>query len=224
MEVIHDGVGSASTHMERDRLLITKGGDHPLLRLYDWNDFCITTGVFLDPASLVDLDRCQQAKVEVAKRPTGGGLLFHGADCALSLFIPGHQMAGNGEEWCARINERLLQAVSRFLPSHDQEGSERSTLRCRFCMSQITAYDLVWRGMKIGGCAERKTRFGVLHQASLFVTPPNWEKIAVFLKDPGELYRMQQTSQSLSLLAQREIGKGEIATAIHESFLEWSIE
>ncbi len=195
----------------------------PRLRFYEWESFCITTGIFHDPAALVHLDRCRSMKIDVAIRPTGGGVLFHGADCALSIFLPRSVVTGSAEVLCHAINERLLLAISRFLPPEPKERAKMSQHQCRFCMSQVTPFDLVWGGIKIGGCAQRKTAAGLLQQVSLFVVAPDWGRIEACVKDPKEVIDMQETSRSIEQLAQQRICRKELQTAIYSNFVEWSI-
>ncbi len=209
--------------MEVDRELIMKGGLYPRLRFYQWNGFCITAGMFLESHALLDFDYCQRMNVEMAKRPTGGGVLFHGSDCALSLFFPGKTIDGTVEECCRRINEPIVKALRQVLPPEESVSDVRSHGRCQFCMAQATVFDLVWGGKKIGGCAQRKTRAGLLHQVSLFLTAPDWKSIAPCVKDGDEIRRMQQVSRSLEEMAQRAILQYEIHEAITNSFLEWRI-
>ena len=88
MDVIFDSRAKASFQMQKDKELIERGRDLPLLRFYEWEGFCITTGIFIEPEKFVDLERCSERGIEIAKRPTGGGLLFHGFDPFFSFLSP----------------------------------------------------------------------------------------------------------------------------------------
>jgi lipoate-protein ligase A len=224
LEVVNDTKGSAHHHMEVDRALIVEGNACPRLRLYEWDGLSITVGIFLDPAPLLHLEQCRRMNIEIVKRPTGGGLLFHGSDLALSLFVPGQPLGESVEEWCCRVNECLLRAIRPYLPPEGGGDCELSKERCRFCMSQVTAFDLVWGGRKIGGCAQRKTRVGILHQASLFLTSPNWERIALCIRNVDDVRRMQQVATPLDRLTDLQICREELQDAIINSFLDWNIQ
>lgn len=222
IEIVYDSTGSASHHMEVDRALIMTGNSCPRLRIYRWAGFSITAGLFVDPAQLLDLDQCRRMNVEIAKRPTGGGVLFHGSDLAVSFFVPGQKLQGSVEEWCHQINERLIQAVCPFFPKEQMDEVVRSKERCRFCMSQVTGFDLLWGGKKIGGCAMRKTRAGILHQTSLFLTAPDWKRIAMCVTDAEDVGRMQQMSTSFDRLTVRKVPLDEVQEAIVNNFLQWN--
>jgi lipoate-protein ligase A len=206
--------------MEVDRALIMKGNEHPRLRFYEWDGLSITAGIFSDVEALLHVEECRCMNVEIAKRPTGGGLLFHGADLALSLFVPKHALQGAVPECCSRMNELLLNAIRPYLLPEDNEDDVRSKERCRFCMSQVTAFDLVWGGMKIGGCAQRKTRAGILHQASVFLTAPDWKRIAMCVKDADDVRKMQQVSIPLERLTNCDVLREMLQEAITNSFIE----
>jgi lipoate-protein ligase A len=223
-EIAKDPRASASFHMDIDRALVMKGYLKPRLRLYEWNGFSITSGIFSEPALLLNMEQCRMMNVQIAKRPTGGGLLFHGSDLALSVFIPTPLLQGTVEEWCTKINDRVLHALSLFLPPQHETDAVRSHERCRFCMAQVTPFDLVWDGKKIGGCAQRKTKEGLLHQTSIFVSSPDWKSICCCVRDPEDVKQMEFMSVSLDCLVQGAICRKEVQEAIIQSFVNWSIE
>jgi lipoate-protein ligase A len=181
----------------------------------------VTAGLFADPAAILDLDGCQRMDVEIAKRPTGGGVLFHGADLSFSIFLPGSPMQGSVEECCQQINAHVIAALRPYGPSEYKGEVVCSRHRTGFCMSQVTAFDLVWNGKKIGGCAMRKTRHGMLHQTSIFLTSPDWGTIAQCVKDRESVREMQQTSVSLDHLLNQQIPREVLQESIITSFMEW---
>jgi len=223
LEILQDKKASASYHMDVDRALAMNGSRHPLLRFYEWEGLSITAGIFSDPETLLDVPVCRQMKIDIAKRPTGGGILFHGSDFALTLFVPIHALSGSVEEWCQKINHRLLKSLAPFLPLDQESDSVRSKERCRFCMSQVTDFDLVWNGKKIGGCALRKTRTGLLHQASLFISAPDWERIIPCVRKIEDVQTMQQSSIPLDQLTHSPMVRSRIQESISNTFLDWKI-
>lgn len=223
LEIIYDTKASASHHMQVDRELVMRGGEHPQVRFYEWERFCVTAGMFSNPDSLLDLQECCTQNIEIAKRPTGGGVLFHGADLAFSVFLPKGLMQGTVEECCKRINTTVRTALSPFLLLEKNEKTEYSSRQAGLCMSQVTACDLVWNGKKIGGCAQRKTRHGILHQTSLFLTSPDWPKISLCVKEKEKIKEMQQICVPLDQLVRAQISRKIIQMALAESFLSWRI-
>ena len=192
-----DGVASAESHMQRDRDLITKTIEAPIVRFYEWDCLCATVGYSVQPEVYVRPD-----VLPIAKRPTGGGILFHGHDLAFSILVPRTHwlLALTVAEACGHLNGAISSALSHVLPEMLPKVPEnRSDLP--FCMAQPTPYDLLWAGYKIGGCAQRRTRFGLLHQVSLFWQTPPWESIATCVFEPSVVADMKRVCRSL-----RELG------------------
>ena len=203
--------------MKIDHDLVTSGLPHPHLRIYDWARPAITAGLFSDPERLLDLDRCCTLGMDVVKRPTGGGVLFHNKDLVCAIFVPGETAMG---PLCDEISARLLRALAPFLPPKSSSSIASDTRAVRFCMAQRAPTDLFWNGTKIGGCAQRTSRFGVLHQTSIFLHTPNWEEIAPFVRCADDLRAMQITSTSLEEICPRPINRQSVREAIAKQFKE----
>ena len=198
MDIIYEGRATAAFHMQQDRELITHGRGAPLLRFYEWEKVCITTGMFIDAEKFVDLEKCREHEIEIAKRPTGGGLLFHGHDMPFTLFFPANHplFVLPIAQGCAEINDTIRHALSPWLPRDTKTSCVGRSQRCELCMAQKTGFDLLWSGYKIGGCAQRKTKKGLLHQVSLFFTLPDWELLSLVLCRDEDLYAMQKESKA----------------------------
>src|SRR5512136_1407766 len=60
----------------------------PILRLYGWSPTAFSFGRFQHPEETVSLEQCKAAGVQVVRRITGGGLLYHGSELTYSLVCP----------------------------------------------------------------------------------------------------------------------------------------
>jgi len=191
-EIIDTGVSSAEENMRFDAELLEKLGERkrPVLHLYDWKRDSITYGLFVDPAAYLDLKEIEAAGVDLAKRPTGGGIVFHAWDLAFSVLVPASDPLFSNKtlanyEW---VNARVLEAAKEFaggetafeLTPVDFEASD--TACQRFCMARPTKYDVVWKGRKIAGAAQRKTKEGFLHQGTVALSLPPREALGRLLK------------------------------------------
>ncbi|MXY38044.1 MAG: lipoate--protein ligase family protein [Cenarchaeum sp. SB0664_bin_35] len=56
-----------------------------VLRIYGWSRPCITIGYFQGVREEVNLDRCEHSQVDVVRRITGGGAVFHDMEVTYSL-------------------------------------------------------------------------------------------------------------------------------------------
>jgi len=208
--------------MQKDKELIETGRPSSLLRFYEWESLCITTGIFVDPKDFVDLNACAERGIEIAKRPTGGGLLFHGKDIPFTLFYPtNHPLyALPVAQSCERINREIVTALSPWLYLDEGVCEVKGGERCQLCMAQKTVFDILWSGYKIGGCAQRKTKEGLLHQVSLFFENPCWDVISRLLCREEDLYSMQKATRSFETCMKTLPSRREIQKAIKNKFLQ----
>ncbi len=181
--VVDSGRKSALEHMQIDTELLL-GVDSPLLRFYDWSQESITYGYFIDPANWL-----HEAVINRARRPTGGGLIFHEGDFSFTLALPlSCELTQKPViERYKIINSHVLKAVYSLLPERtfvlEQACNHEGSID-QLCMANPTAYDLLLAGKKVGGSAQRKNKQAFIHQCSLFLLPPSWERIGKQLLDP----------------------------------------
>lgn len=192
--VVDEGIGSAFTHMERDRNMLAQGFSSPRLSFYEWDAFCVTYGLFSQPENVLNLDACKEEKIEVAQRPTGGGIFFHEGDVPFSLFLPNSHVFQDSsfEAFWAKIQESVISALN---PSFEGQCEESPpSIVGRFCQVDAQGCDFVWKGKKFGGAAFRKSKQGILCQATFFCHALPWEKVGLALKDKNVLNVMKQIS------------------------------
>jgi lipoate-protein ligase A len=118
----------------------------------------------------------------LVRRPTAGGLVPHDADWTYSLvFPPSHWwFQFRAEESYRRLHEWLADAFSRLQLSAELASGPAKTAPGQ-CFAGPEKFDLLWRGTKIAGAAQRRTRDGMLIQGSIQPLPPGlaraaWEK------------------------------------------------
>ena len=217
IEIIQDQSRTAVCHMEMDRRLVMGGHPQAHLRIYEWSEPAITAGLFSEPERLLNLEHCHARRLEVVKRPTGGGILFHDQDLVCAFFIPN---ATEIEPVCEAINAKMRAVLSIFLPALDTIPCTTDAGASRLCMAQTAALDLVWKGRKIGGCAQRKTRFGILHHTSIFLNKPDWETIASCVQHASDISAMQENSTSLEEISSQPIDRQSVREAIVHQFMQ----
>lgn len=176
IEVIDTGVRSASENMMLDEALLKDLAfvDHPILHLYDWETASATYGYFVDPVQFLNMEAVEESKLSLARRPTGGGIVFHNCDLAFSVLIPASHpsFSHNPLENYSFVNHLVIKTIEKFLTTSHPLLLPVEPLpldeACRhFCMAKPTKYDVMIQGKKVGGAAQRKTRNGYLHQGSI---------------------------------------------------------
>ena len=145
----------------------------PTLRFYEWDGPSVTYGYFLNPSDYFK----PHSQLNFARRPTGGGVIFHLDDLAFSIVVPASHpfYSLNSLHSYQMINGLVLEAIRKVVPLEGlilQEDLPEAP-RGGFCMAKATKYDLLHEGKKVGGAAQRKTKKGLLHQCSLCLQVPN---------------------------------------------------
>ena len=92
-QILDTGIAAAQENMDLDGRLLRdlNPAGSPILHLYEWARPSATYGYFADPAKHLDLEKTRARGVELGRRPTGGGIVFHIWDFAFSFLMPsGH--------------------------------------------------------------------------------------------------------------------------------------
>lgn len=183
-KIIDTGVDRAEVIMQKDQNLLESIAQEksPILHFYEWDGPSATYGYFLDPTQFFSMDALVKTGLQIARRPTGGGIIFHLWDFAFSALIPASHPAfsQNTLQNYATINLRVLAVVEEFLKVSgceltDQDGQILGAFCANFCMAKPTRYDVMLGGKKVAGAAQRKTKDGLLHQGSLSLIMPSKE-------------------------------------------------
>ncbi len=196
----------------------------PLLHFYRWERPCLTYGTFMDPSLYLHVDGVEEKGLHMARRPTGGGIIFHLTDLAFSLLIPSHYpgFSFNTLENYRWVNERVREIIGRLMGKQIDllsigSGSLSKESRM-FCMASPVQYDLMVEGKKVGGAAQRRKKHGFLHQATLSLSPPPYALLGRLLKYPeGVLTDMRQQGGFLLSSSSTEKDRKEAEKEIQEA-------
>ncbi len=170
-----------------------------LLKFYDWENKSITFGHFITLEEHLSMHSLEKLNIDVAKRPTGGGVIFHFDDLSFSLLIPKKSplFRENTLESYAVVNEVIGKALKEVFNEAAVLFEKKGKISS-FCMASPTIYDLMLFGKKIGGAAQRRSREGVLHQTSLQLLCPEESVLRALLKKPeGLLEEIKKNSFSV---------------------------
>jgi len=174
--IVDSGKRNATENMALDEALLLdlEGETRPILHFYDWENDSATYGYFVEPEKFLNMDGVAKHHLSLARRPTGGGIVFHNCDFAFSVLVPSASpfFSQNPLENYAFINGRVLKAIQQFTAVSPtsllvEEPLALDTCCRHFCMAKPTKYDVMLGGKKVGGAAQRKTRLGYLHQGSI---------------------------------------------------------
>ncbi|MGR3972966.1 MAG: biotin/lipoate A/B protein ligase family protein [Candidatus Rhabdochlamydia sp.] len=175
---------------------------NPILHLYDWERPSLTYGFFARPEKLLNLEAVQRRGFDLARRPTGGGVVFHMWDLAFSVLIPSGCLlySQNTLENYALINQVIFTVVQEFVGSTallsltPSDTVIQNPEEAFFCMARPTKYDLVVGDKKIAGAAQRKMKQGFLHQGTIALQFPNLNLLDELLPSSHVREAMRKTT------------------------------
>ncbi len=188
---------------------IGSGKSPPTIRFYGWTPQAISIGYFQSLEREVDLERCEKEGIDVVRRRTGGGAVFH--DREITYSIIGKQelfpkdILESYREICGCIVNALgiLGIESEFKPINDI----------------ITKAD----GKKISGNAQTR-RGGVLLQHGTLLYEVDVDQMFSVLRVPDEKIKDKMIAtvkeRVTSVRAQKDVSESEVLDALKKGFLK----
>jgi lipoate-protein ligase A len=164
--VFRSGPGEPARNMAWDEALLEAVArlGRPILRFYGWTEPAATFGYGQHYRQVAGWTSLRP----LIRRPTGGGLVPHDADWTSSLvFPPSHA-------WYHLPAPDSYRAVHQWIHAAFAAQGIRTELALRpekqalgQCFIGAEKFDLLWRGAKVAGAAQRRNRHGLLVQGSV---------------------------------------------------------
>jgi lipoyltransferase/lipoate-protein ligase len=187
------------------------------LRLYRWKPSAVSIGKFQNPEREVYVESCKERGVDLIRRITGGGAVYHDAENEITYSVVAGKRdleAADIAAAYARIYASLVEAVKILGVTADfNEGNERA------------CPNLTVGGKKISGSAQCHKAGTVLQHGTLLVRV-NLERMFTFLRAPSaktcveivDVARHKITSVSDEL--GKDVSMEEVNEALVEGFQE----
>lgn len=209
-QILESGIKSAEENMSLDAKLLEslKKDDDPILHLYGWKKKSATYGYFIKTEDYLNLDAARAHDLDLARRPTGGGIVFHTNDLAFSVLVPSDHPGyfENTLENYQFVNDRVIEAIKLLLEESNLtllpgEPVPLDSSCKNFCMAKPTIYDVMLGGKKIAGAAQRKRKQGFLHQGTISIAFPKKVFLQEVLKSDTKVFEAMQ-SNTYSILGE----------------------
>jgi len=183
-------------------------GGPPTIRFYGWKPDAVSIGYFQSLEREVDTAKCMELGVDVVRRRTGGGAVYHDGSGEVTYSIIGKaelfpkDIIASYREICACVIDglSLLGIESEFKPIND----------------------IIVAGKKISGNAQTR-RNGVLLQHGTLLYDVDVDRMFSLLKVPDEKIRDKIIAtvkeRVTSVRAQRDMGRQEALSALRQGFL-----
>lgn len=211
--LLRSGKDAASPNMGLDEAILRSVAARkspPTLRLYAWEPAAISIGYFQGAREEVDVEACAAQGVQLVRRITGGGAVFHADELTYSLAIPeGHPLAPPS------ILESYRVLCGGIVAGLTELGVEAA-------FAPIN--DIVCGGRKISGNAQTR-KAGCLLQHGTILLGVDVEKMFSLLRVPREkalgklISEAKERVTSLEEEAYRRIEFDEAADALEKGFV-----
>ena len=212
LRFLETGARDAAFNMGLDEAIldaVSAGASPPTLRFYSWKPKAVSLGYFQGIDDELDTDACAARGVDVVRRVTGGGAVFHDDELTYSLVVPEtHPLAAGSildtyRAICAGLVEgfRILGITAEFAPIND----------------------VVAGGKKLSGNAQTRKKGCVLQHGTVLLGVDVDEMFAL-LKVPAEKMRgklvadVKARVSSVALALGRSVGWDEAVSAFRQGF------
>jgi lipoate-protein ligase A len=164
--LLQSGPGDYAFNMALDEALLQAAPrlGQPVLRFYSWTEPSASFGYFQKYAEVAMMTPLRP----LVRRPTGGGLVQHNADWTYSLVFPPDDgwFSLSATESYQRVHEWIRAAFAK-LALATELAPDCLKPHPGQCFAGQEKFDVLWRGQKIAGAAQRRTRDGLLIQGSV---------------------------------------------------------
>lgn len=200
LRILDSGINSANDIMRFDEKLLDQIKE-PTLHLYNWASPSLTHGYFIRPENHLSLKNLEIRGINLARRPTGGGIVFHIWDLAFSFLLPSDHPAFSLTTLTNYrfVNKAVLETVEEFFGLGRsaelilENGPDLGPDCGNFCMAKPTQYDVVHNGMKVAGAAQRKRKEGYLHQGTISLVCPDIDLLSDVLLSKEDVLKAMQS-------------------------------
>ena len=191
------------------------------VRVYRWQD-ALSLG-YQQEAKTVDWDACTRQQIEVTRRQTGGGGIYHDGigDISYSIAVPKTAVPGDLLDSYALLCEPILDAFDRMGVDATFATEKRPPRYHPACYLRAIhpAHDIVAGGRKISGNAQYRTRDGILQHGSLsYICRPR-RHLSVFQTEVSSASFRERVT---SINEQTDIDRKTAVSAVEDALCEWA--
>jgi lipoate-protein ligase A len=196
---------------------VASGGPRTL-RVYRWEPSTLSLG-YGQAVATVDWDHCDRAGIDVTRRHTGGGGIYHDCfgDVSYSIVVPADEVPGDLLSCYSLLLEPVLDAFERMGVSACVAEEPRPAIFEPACYLRAVhpAHDVVVDGRKISGNAQYRRKDAVIQHGSITYARETDRHLAVF--DGHDVEAEEFEERVTSVREQAEIERVEAVTALEDA-------
>lgn len=218
-------LGAHNMAVDEDLLARAKAGEKmPVLRLYTWAPPAVSLGRFQDGGTTGIADACRKRGIDVVRRVTGGRAVLHNHELTYSVVSPAENpLFPDDVLGTYKVIARGLLAGLRNLGIQAEMVSRsgwhadlvKKESKAPSCFSSPSWYEIVVKGKKIIGSAQRRERGAFLQHGSLLIDHDAALEAAVIPGGSGG-HKVSTVNAELG----RRAGLEEVKTAFLQGFSE----
>lgn len=149
---------------------VRAGKQPPTLRLYGWERPSVSLGQFQRTAD-IDLQYCSNNGIPLVRRPTGGRAILHNNELTYSF-----SSTNEGFFSCSLLDtyrqlshafKRALERIGLQVEIKNELETGRNLVRSPLCFRTTSYGEIVFKGKKLIGSAQKRWRNGFLQQGSI---------------------------------------------------------
>lgn len=186
--------------MALDEALMDSTDNTIILRIYGWNPSCVSIGYF-QSINDINLKKCQQERVDVVRRMTGGGAVFHESELTYSIITK-------------KYSQNILESY-KFICNVITSALKKLGIDGQF----IPLNDIVVNGKKVCGNAQTRKKNTLLQQGTILLKV-NAEKMFSLLNVPKEKIVDKEISDVKERVAGINRKFDEVADSLKQSACE----
>ena len=168
---VNTGIQDAALNMAIDEAVLLhhlRGEAPPTLRVFRWSQPAISLGRFQHVEREILSDVCQQRRVALVRRPTGGRAVYHHDEFTYSIVIGKHHNIPQGVVAAyAYLAWGLIEALQELGVQATLSDERVSKHPSAACFASSTQADLTSGGFKLVGSAQVWKDDALLQQGSL---------------------------------------------------------
>lgn len=167
--IIEPNPQSGATNMAVDEMMLERAiaDNIATLRWYEWKEPTVSLGYFQNESELESDPLLMN--LPAVRRLTGGGAIVHDGDLTYSIALPASQkLFAKPEELYDLIHNSVAATLQSIqVPARLRGQTVKKAHEPLLCFQRQDSHDIVLKGFKILGSAQRRRRGAILQHGSL---------------------------------------------------------
>jgi len=193
----------------------------PVFRIYGWKPYGFSIGYSQNIKDVIDIPSCIRDGIVFVKRPTGGGIIFHGDEVTYAIVCSDKDIGSPStvKEGYKIICSFIIEAYRRYMlnPVFAIDSGQLKKEKSSLCFSSFEDYDIIINRKKIGGNAQKRIKNVIMQHGSIPLSL-NYQPVLKYVKEKISVF--DQNATSLSQETGKKIGFDEFAEVLKKSFID----